>query len=54
VFELPISLLAATAPEDNEALCDLRRDAAYNLASIYTSSGAVLRARSLLKQYCTM
>ncbi|KAJ1817513.1 transcription factor TFIIIC subunit tfc4 [Coemansia sp. RSA 2598] len=52
VFRLPVSRLAAAA--DDEYASDLRREAAYNLASICIASGAVTQARGLLKKYCTM
>ncbi|KAJ2356500.1 transcription factor TFIIIC subunit tfc4, partial [Coemansia sp. RSA 2618] len=40
VFELPVSLNAATGTDADIAICDLRAEAAYNLASIYIASGA--------------
>ncbi|KAJ2598239.1 transcription factor TFIIIC subunit tfc4 [Coemansia sp. RSA 1722] len=50
VFRLPVSRLAAGI--DDESVSDLRREAAYNLASICIASGAVTQARGLLKKYC--
>ncbi|KAJ2389895.1 transcription factor TFIIIC subunit tfc4, partial [Coemansia sp. RSA 2603] len=56
VFSLPVSRLAAAA--DDAVLCptmsDLRREAAYNLASICVASGAVVQAQRLLQKYCTI
>ncbi|KAJ2159470.1 transcription factor TFIIIC subunit tfc4 [Coemansia sp. RSA 552] len=55
VFELPISLNSTTGNDSYaRSRSDLRREAAYNLANIYTASGAVLRARALLREYCTI
>ncbi|KAJ2724284.1 transcription factor TFIIIC subunit tfc4 [Coemansia sp. Benny D115] len=55
VFVLPVSCLAAgVGDEDESFMCDLRREAAYNLATIYISSGAVGRARELIIKYCVI
>ncbi|KAJ2522586.1 transcription factor TFIIIC subunit tfc4 [Coemansia sp. RSA 1939] len=54
VFELPTSLSPAGAEAQAIATCDLRREAAYNLASIYTLSGLLLKARAVLKEHCTI
>ncbi|KAJ2875996.1 transcription factor TFIIIC subunit tfc4 [Coemansia aciculifera] len=54
VLCLPISRLAESGSGEEESLCDLRREAAYNLASLYIGSGAMLKARELLRQYCTI
>ncbi|KAJ2783080.1 transcription factor TFIIIC subunit tfc4 [Coemansia javaensis] len=56
VFELPVSLAdsAATASSPPPAYSDLKREAAYNLASIYATSGSVLRARAILAEHCTI
>ncbi|KAJ2099414.1 transcription factor TFIIIC subunit tfc4 [Coemansia sp. RSA 922] len=53
-LKLPISRLAESGSGEEESLCDLRREAAYNLATLYISSGAMLKARELLKEYCTI
>ncbi|KAJ1735170.1 transcription factor TFIIIC subunit tfc4, partial [Coemansia biformis] len=54
VFVLPVSLVDAGGDGAARARCDLRSDAAYNLASIYTASGSPLRARALLAAHCTI
>ncbi|KAJ2825387.1 General transcription factor IIIC, polypeptide 3, partial [Coemansia furcata] len=54
VFVLPISQLAESGSDEEESLCDLRREAAYNLANLYIGSGAVLKAREILNKYCTI
>ncbi|KAJ2455248.1 transcription factor TFIIIC subunit tfc4 [Coemansia sp. RSA 2336] len=54
VFELPVSLIAADDNGSTEVLSDLRSEAAYNLANIYICSGSMLRAKRLLKQYCSV
>ncbi|KAJ2746225.1 transcription factor TFIIIC subunit tfc4 [Coemansia sp. BCRC 34301] len=53
-LSLPISRLAASGDGEEESMCDLRREAAYNLAMLYISSGAVLKARDVLQKYCTI
>ncbi|KAJ2080031.1 transcription factor TFIIIC subunit tfc4 [Coemansia sp. RSA 988] len=56
VFGLPVAVSVFRGDNEQfpELLCDLKREAAYNLASIYVSSGSVLRARQLMVQYCTI
>ncbi|KAJ1796078.1 transcription factor TFIIIC subunit tfc4 [Coemansia sp. RSA 2399] len=55
VFELPVSLTASSdGGDDARATCDLRREAAYNLATIYTLSGSLLKAKAVLKEHCTV
>ncbi|KAJ2009270.1 transcription factor TFIIIC subunit tfc4, partial [Coemansia thaxteri] len=54
VFDLPISRLAESGNGQEASMCDLRSEAAYNLASLYVGSGAVLKARDILRKYCTI
>ncbi|PIA18083.1 hypothetical protein COEREDRAFT_39593 [Coemansia reversa NRRL 1564] len=56
VFELPVAFSAFKGGNDQspELLCDMKREAAYNLASIYVASGSVLRAKRLIVKYCTI
>ncbi|KAJ1666533.1 transcription factor TFIIIC subunit tfc4 [Coemansia sp. RSA 1813] len=54
VFELPVSLVAASDRDEARATCDLRSEAAYNLATIYALSGSLLKAKALLKEHCTI
>ncbi|KAJ1936778.1 hypothetical protein EC988_008095, partial [Linderina pennispora] len=51
VFELPVALDSAATDDD---FSDLRREAAYNLASIYVASGSMHLARELLEKHCTI
>ncbi|KAJ2530626.1 hypothetical protein EV175_007285, partial [Coemansia sp. RSA 1933] len=55
VFDLPVSL--APSPGTSGSLrttCDLRREAAYNLATMYAVSGSLLKAKAVLKEHCTI
>ncbi|KAJ2613864.1 transcription factor TFIIIC subunit tfc4 [Coemansia sp. RSA 1365] len=56
VFKLPVAVSAFRGSADQlpEFLCDMKREAAYNLASIYVASGSVLRAKRLIQKYCTI
>ncbi|KAI9506895.1 hypothetical protein BX070DRAFT_12108 [Coemansia spiralis] len=57
VFALPVSLADTGCGGQTEELLatrDLRRDTAYNLASIYAVAGSVLKSKALLLKYCTI
>ncbi|KAJ2866107.1 transcription factor TFIIIC subunit tfc4 [Coemansia erecta] len=54
VFELPVSLAASSGGDGARVTCDLRREAAYNLATIYTLSGSLLKAKAVLREHCTI
>ncbi|KAJ2697699.1 transcription factor TFIIIC subunit tfc4 [Coemansia sp. IMI 209128] len=53
-LSLPISRLAESGSDEEDSLCDLRREIAYNLANLYIGSGAMLKARELVVKYCTI